>query len=236
MSGKNTRLHADTLKVEAKGKAVEQLLNAAVKSGIRVSSVEKSDEACTFAIAGRDWKRLNGIAQRGGWQTAIQKRSGPGRWEDWLLSRPGVLLGILLFLVLLRCFSGFVWKIDFTTMNADAQKEVRDFLWQQGICEGSRITEEALASARGSMMLDLKDTGWLTLNFGKGILTVENTSVERRQIKVQMEDQALYAKADALVLATNVTSGFLAVQAGQTVAEGQLLAATEKLDRSGNPV
>ena len=78
--------------------------------------------------------------------------------------------------------------------------------------------------------------GWISLNFIGGCLSIESTPAQTRTVREPPPTAGLYARADGVILAVEIESGFAAVEPGQTVTAGQPLAAAEKLDRKGNAV
>ena len=99
-----------------------------------------------------------------------------------------------------------------------------------------RINEEILRRAEQTLETKLTDTGWVSLNFTSGCLSVEETQRQTETVQENGEPRALYAKAAGEVLAVKLQSGFAQVVPGQYVSQGQLLANGQKADREGEAV
>ncbi|MDO5796696.1 MAG: sporulation protein YqfD, partial [Eubacteriales bacterium] len=181
------------------------------------------------------WAKLCLLAGAGGWQLTQTQRRGPGPLAERLLRRPGILAGIGLFFVLLHWLGGFLWCMNLELLTVPQQESIRTLLAQSGIWEGCRPSQAELAQAQ-QLLEASGDFGWVSLNFTGGCLTAEGTPLQQAQAEPPAQNTGLYARAGGEVLAVNIASGFAQVQPGQYVGSGMLLAAAEKLDRSGAPV
>lgn len=236
MPARYSTWRADRIRFVITGHGAQMLFSQAAQQGIPLHHMHCAGDGYAACAQGRDLDRLLALAQRGGWQLEVTGRRGAGPWAERLLHRPGVPLGLILCAVLLRLFSAFVWVIDFSGSDAARQQTLRALLDQNGIREGSCLTQDQLLQAQQALSLHSEEYGWLSLNFAGGCLFVETAEREQQDIRPGPADTALYARAGGEVLAVEVDSGFAAVVPGQYVAPGQLLAAAERSDHSGGPV
>lgn len=228
---------ADTFRFAVTGQAAYRFLNRAAAAGVRLRRIQWQKDGITAMAGGPDRRRLEQIAQDGGWAFTVTARRGPGRQAEALLQRrPGLAAGAVLFWVLLRFLGSFVWCVDFGAMDADLQPAVRALLADCGIREGTCLTKPLLQAAQAQALRRSETFGWISLNFTGGCLSIESTPAQTQTVRGETPRQALYAKADGEILAVEIESGFAAIQVGDIVTEGQLLAAAEKLDRKGNAV
>lgn len=227
----------DTFRFSVTGPEPHRFLNRAAAAGVRLKHVCWQRDGYTATACGPDRVRLVQIAHDGGWAFTVLARRGPGPRAEWLLqARPGLAAGAVLFLVLLRFLGGFVWCVDFGAMDAALQPAVRNLLADCGIHEGVYLTKPLLQSAQARALQHSESFGWISLNFTGGCLSIESTPAQTQTVRDAPPQQGLYAKTDGKILAVEIESGFAAVEIGQTVAQGQQLAAAEKLDRKGNAV
>lgn len=226
----------DRVCISVTGEQAQRLLSAAASSGIRLSKIQSSDDGYTATLPGRDWRRLAGLAEKYGLRLSLLQTEGPGGLVAKLWQRPGLVLGAILFFLMVHILSGFVWTIDFGTLDGEQAETVRAFLNAQGIREGTRITQELLVQTGRALEAQPELFGWASLHFSGGCLFVESTPMQQQQIRQPEEQTALYASADAEIVLIEVESGFTQVVPGQLVAKGQLLAAAERFDRDGNSV
>ena len=226
----------DTFRILAEGQESVSLLSAAAMGGLRFRHVRMVKHGISFTMTGRDYIQLGRLAARQGVRLRVIGRRGPGTLFCRIWARPGLWIGAVLFCLLVCFLSGFVWRIDFGTLDGEQAAEMRALLADAGLCEGSRVSGPALQTARDLAATQSDRFGWITLNFSGGCLAVESTPYHRQEIRTDTPETALYAAADAEIIQIRVESGFARVAPGQYVAEGQLLANGIRNDRNGEPV
>lgn len=226
---------ADSIRFCVRGHGAQRLLGQAAQAGLKLERIAPQADGFTAVMPGTGWAKLCQLADAGGWQITQTQRRGPGPFAERLLRRPGVLAGIGLFFVLLHWLGGFLWCMDLELLTVPQQESIRTLLAQSGIWEGCRPSQAELAQAQ-QLLEAGGDFGWVSLNFTGGCLTAEGTPRQQAQAEPPAQNTGLYARASGEVLAVNIASGFAQVQPGQYVGSGMLLAAAEKLDRSGAPV
>lgn len=226
---------ADSIQFCVRGRGAQRLLGQAAQAGLKLERIAPQADGFTAVVPGTGWGKLCQLASAGGWQITQTQRHGPGPLAERLLRRPGVLVGACLFFVLLHWLSGFLWCMDLDLLTVPQQESIRTLLAQSGIQEGCRPTQAGLAQAQ-QLLEASGDFGWVSLNFTGGCLTAEGTPRQQAQAEPPAQNTGLYARAGGEVVAVDIASGFAQVQPGQYVGSGMLLAAAEKLDRSGAPV
>ena len=227
---------ADRLDVRIRGPRARGLLSASVRAGIHLSRVHCTGDGYQARISGHEWARFQGLARQGGWTPELVDRAGPGCRLEGIARRPGLIAGLVLFLVLQLVLTRYVWSIDFSALEPEEAQAFRLALAEQGIWEGARLSEAQLRTAQQALTRQLDTQGWISLNFLDGRLVLEHTRSEIQTVQQPAEPGALYAAAGGQVVAVELEGGFTAVQPGQYVAAGQLLVNGQKADRSGDPV
>ena len=226
----------DRVRVLIRSGGKTELLGRAASEQIKLYRVRPCKQGYAAELTGRDLVRLQKLAGTLQVSLEILQRKGPGKWLSRLWQRPGIWVGFLLFCAMLWFLSGFIWRIDFGTLEADQIAQVRAILQQENLCEGNRPARETLKQANERLSLQPELFGWVSLNFSGGCLYVETTPLEQQQIRTTTPETALYAAADAEVVSVKVESGFTEIVPGQYVAKGQLLANALRADRDGDPV
>ena len=227
---------ADSIRFAVSGRGAQHFLSAAAARRVRLENIRCTGTGYEATATGADAAILRELAVKGGWELTVRSRRGPGRFVERLLARPGVPAGAALFLVLVRFLTGFVWAVDFGGVEPETIPVLRQLLAEQEIWEGAWLTKEKLNAARNALSAQSGLFGWTSLNFTGGCLTLESAPAEFRQVQPRPSARSLTAKAGGEVLSVEVESGFALVKPGQYVAEGQALAASQKLDRNGTPV
>ena len=155
------------------------------------------------------------LAQNQGLELVVLQNRGPGILLQRLWLRPGLAAGTILFFVLVHFLSGFVWSINFGTLDQAQAETVRAFLNENGLREGTYVSQELLARTQKALEGQTGLFGWVGLNFAGGCLFVESTPMEEQQIRQPQEQIALYSAADAVIVLIQVESGFSQVEPGQ---------------------
>ena len=227
---------ADRVRFAVSGRGAQHFLSAAAARCVRLENIRCTGTGYEATAAGADLAVLYELADKGGWELTVRTRHGPGHFVERLLARPGVPVGAALFLVLVRLLTGFVWAVDFGSVEPETIPALRQLLAEQEIWEGAWLTKEKLNAAQNALSAQSGLFGWTSLNFTGGCLVLESAPAEFRQVQPQPAARSLTAKAGGEVLSVEVESGFAVVKPGQYVTAGQELAASQKLDRNGAPV
>ncbi len=227
---------ADSFRFAVTGRGAQHFLTGAARQGIRLQRLRCEADGYSARAAGADKAALQALAARGAWQFTVLERRGPGRMAERALARPGLPLGAVLFLVLLKLLSGFVWAMDFGELDPTQTAALRALLTDCGVEEGCYLTKETLTQAQQKVSAQSGSFGWVSLNFTGGCLFMESTPAQYQTVRAEADAASLVARAGGQVLTVRVESGFPAVQVGQYVEQGQLLASGVKADRNGAPV
>lgn len=227
---------ADCFWFRVSGTHPQRFISAAADSGIHLAHLHYEQDAFTARAFGSDHAALQKLAQKGDWDFLVLRRKGPGRFLEFLLRRPGLPAGALLFFVLIQQLTAFVWTIDFGTLDSDAQMQMRTLLAECGVQEGAFLDTNTLQKAQTAALQQSNTFGWISLNFTDGGLWIESTPTETQTIREEAPLQPLYAREDGEILAIETESGFTLVKVGDRVEKGQLLVDIARLDRDGNAV
>lgn len=227
---------ADCFWFRVSGQHPQRFVSAAAASGIHLAHLRYEKDGFSAQAFGTDHAALQRLAQKGGWDFSVLRRKGPGRFLEFLLARPGLPVGALLFFVLLQQLTSFVWTIDFGPLDSEAQFQMRNLLAQYGVLEGNRLDANILQKAQTAALQQSDVFGWISLNFTDGCLWIESTPTETQTIREDAPLQPLYARESGEILAIETQSGFTLVKVGEQVEKGQLLVDVTRLDRDGNAV
>lgn len=222
------------LQISGSGADVAALLSRAAGQGIRLKRIVPGTDGCTLYLWGRDLAAFSALAAP--CTVQIVRRTGGGLLLARLLRRPGILCGFVLFLALLRVFSGYLWCIDFGTLSPASAAALRAVLAEQQITEGCRLSKPRLQAAQDAVLQQSDIFGWVSLNFVNGCLFAEATPTQTQTVQPAPSARVLCAKSAGEVLAVQLQSGFAEVKPGQFVAENQRLATCTRTDRNGRAV
>lgn len=227
---------SDDILFHLQGKNCQRFLDCAAQQKIRLAKLCREENGFTARVSGLDYSALQMLARKGGWKLSVVQRKGPGTMLEFLLRRPGILVGWIFFLVLLQQLTAFVWTIDFGTLDESQKSQMRELLASCQVWEGALLDQETLQKAQTLVLQQSDLFGWITLNFTDGCLWLESTPAEYQPIRQAAPLQPLYARDGGTVVSIQTESGFTAVKAGQSVEKGQLLVDVVRLDRDGKEI
>lgn len=221
------------VRFRAEGGDAEKLLTACAHQGIPVSGVRATPLGFLAWTPARCYRQLRPLARRSHTRVRLAKKQGlcfvllrwKGRW--------GLVLGPVVLAAVLAFSGNVVWAIRFDGVPAAQQIQLRSQLLQAGIWEGAWIEPDTLDAARQQLLAQNEDYSWLTLNFYRGRLVVETSQLRPAPDLPQNQSCDLVSMADGVVLEVNIQSGQPLCSPGQTVAQGQQLAAGRYQDRDG---
>lgn len=230
------RYAAGSVRFEVTGGRGERFLNACVGAGIPVEHIHPTATGYEATIPLRDYRRLHPFARRNRCRLRVRERYGAyfalvayrGRW--------GILCGLALCALALALGGDLIWNICFLNFTPEQEASARAMLFEQGIYEGAFQSHEALMRAAGELFIESEDYGWVTLNFVKGRLVVENTRRERPPEPVSAEITNVVAVCDGIVRRVELAGGYPGVVSGQYVARGQVLVSGMKLNSYERPM
>ncbi len=138
--------------------------------------------------------------------------------------RPGLFLGIALYLVLLFTLSRFVWSVEIPDANPVQAKQIHAILLKEGFGVGSFIPTVNYRNLRYQLMLASEDVSFASVNMEGCRAVVEVRFSEH--IPESVDDGTpcnIVASQDGQILSVLVQTGMRYVQKGQTVQKGDLL-------------
>lgn len=217
------RYAAGSVRFSVTGGRGERFLNACADAGIPVEGIRPTDTGYEAAVPLRDYKKMHAYARRSRCRLRVKEKYGAyfalaayrGRW--------GILLGLFLCVLTLAVCGGLIWNICFINFTPEQEAYARAGLFEKGIYEGAFQDNARLVRAAGELFVESEDFGWVTLNFVKGRLVVENTQREKPPDFVGGEVTDVVAVSDGIVRRIDLTDGYPRVVLNQYVAKGQLL-------------
>ena len=171
----------------AEGGAYEKMLNHCTEMGLTLAGLQPTALGVKGWMPARDYKKIHRAAHHCHCRVRILRRRGLPFLLKRYRGRWGLLLGPALFLALCLYFSGTLWCVRYYDVPWQYQVEIDALLKENGILPGCRPTEQDLARARQTILMQSDTLADLSLNFIKGRLVVE---VAPRTQKPDLEQYA----------------------------------------------
>lgn len=209
----------------AEGGMLPEFLNRLHAVGIAVGGVRRQGESVRAVTSAADYKRLREAARRTGTRVRIHRKRGWGfRVEKWK-KRRGIAVGAVLAGWLLWQLSGRIWAVIPSGIDPAQSGEILSAVAKMGVDIGQPIDRLQQREITLRAIHDLRQVIALTVNMDGCIAHVDvvedNTN---HPLSVDIKLSNLVAVRDGLVLQTEITKGKAAVQSGEGVTAGDLLA------------
>ena len=178
----------------------------------------------TFSILEREYKRLLTLAAGIPFHTV--RRLGLPQLVGRYRKRLGIPLGLLIFLLLTKLSTQYIWEVTVSGNETLTDAEVQECLEALGCGIGSYIPSVDFYNICHEFILENESVSWISVNM---VGTTARVELIEARPKGSIEDGGnetpsnLLAAFDGEIVRTETASGMIAVRAGQTVTKGQLL-------------
>ena len=178
----------------------------------------------TFCLLEKEYKRLNRLADGIPLETISRHGLPPLLYR--YRKRLGIPLGVLIFLLLTKLSTQYIWEITVTGNETMSDAEVLECLESLGCGIGTYIPSVDFYAICHEFILATGDVSWISVNMVGTTARVELIEAKPRGT---VEDGGngvpsnLLAATDGEIIRTETAAGMILVRAGQTVKKGELL-------------
>lgn len=218
------------------GLNLERFLNTLQKEQITLVSARRLDHRTLRCVCrSSDVERIAALVQEKGWRMEKTAPVGIGaRIRHWL-TRPGLLIGLVLAAVLLAVAMRYVWVIRIVDAGP-YQADMAAYLSEEGIKPG--IPKEKVDAATLALWLQRRypEVAWFRVYVNNVTLVVECTQGVPAPALPQQDPGHLLAARDGVVQSVQVYAGTAMVRPGDLVRKGQVLIRGEERGADGEMV
>ena len=212
------------IRIRISGDYQERFLNLCAGNGITVWNVRRRDEAIECCMLARDYKFTRKLRRRCGAKLRVKKRRGVPFIVRRYRHRPGLLVGLVLFIAFLSIMPRFVWSVEVVGGDSTNTSDILNAAERSGIKLGARVSNLDVDNLRPMMLVELPELSWAAINIEGSMVTID----VREQLDPQrMDDKSpcnLVADYDGQVTAVYIKRGNATVKIGDAVRKGDLLA------------
>ncbi len=207
-----------------KGARSEELINRGLAAGVVFWDIKrKAPGIILFKIYARQYPLLRPFFFRTRTKGKILRRKGwPFIWQR-VWRKKGWLLGMALFIILLKSLSSFIWFIQIKGVELIEPPRVLRDLAALGLSPG--VSRREIEGKREWLIRELRirlpEAVWITIGI-KGVVA-EVTIAEKTLPPPVEESSHLFAGKDGLITRILVIDGTPLVREGDTVSQGDLL-------------
>lgn len=215
---------------------LQEFLQGLMQVDVDPRGMQRDEKKLRFFCRADQYRAVAKIAKKhGGISKVVQRKGAYFLLKKWL-KRKGIWVGVLFFGMCVMFGQQYIWHVEFSDIGPVQQELAEVILRQVGICEGVHASEELLLQGETELVRQQIGFGWASLNFEKGRLLVETAPAEPIPPIFAAQGTNLTAKAAGTVVSVSVEAGTAMVKPGDIVMPGDVLIATDKLNREGNPV
>jgi similar to stage IV sporulation protein len=213
------------VRVTVRGKVPEAFINRCVRESIAIWDVMRLDQstiACSLSV--RDIKRIKPILKATDCRIHFIDRKGIPFLINRLLSRSGIIAGILLGLLIIFILSNMVWKIEVVGADPEVEHQIRTYLKNMNVHVGSiEFFLPSLEKIEGELSGELKKATWVGVSKDGTTYHIDIVQKELPEQEKVTGPQDLIATKEATIKEVYVEKGVAVVQSDQVVEPGELL-------------
>ncbi len=169
-------------------------------------------------------KKLDPLARKSGVTLEFGPDTGlPGTLKQYRF-RPGLFLGLALYLTLMLLLPRFVWSVEIPGADPVQTRQIKSVLLEEGFGVGSFIPSVDYKNLRYRLMLSCPDVSFVSVNMEGCRGVVEARFSEDSPEAVDDGTPCnIVASRDGQIISMLVQTGMRYAQKGQTVQKGDLL-------------
>lgn len=207
------------------GRLVEPFINRCMRENIRIWDIQRVGEdriQCSILLS--DVKRLKQVLKKTDCRIHFEERVGFPFWTRRLLSRSGMLAGVLLFLVIIFILSNMVWRIQIKGADPILENEIRTLLAKRDIHVGSMtFLLPSLGAIEEDLSSQLKETTWVGVSRDGTTYRIDVVQKVLPKKEKAVGPQDLVANKTGTITKLYVENGQSVVQPNEVVKKGQRL-------------
>ncbi len=213
------------LAVRITGAGAEQCLNRFLQAGVGFWQTKRTGEfTLTCRIYRRDLSRAKQAACRAMCTLEVERAYGAYAVLYGLLSRPVLVLGLLLAIGGALMSQNLVWTIEVEGCQSIPPEEILHQLEDLGVSFGTWGPSLNTEELKNKMLLRVPKLRWLAVNRSGGRVTVLVAEREEERHSIDLNQPAnVVAVRPGIITSMQVLNGFAAVEVGQAVTTGQVL-------------
>ena len=205
----------------------ERFLNLCVGKQILLWNIKKEGSHYIFCVSSGGYRELSEIAKKtGSTYRCAYKKGAPYLFYRYK-KRKVLLLSILFCGAFFLVMSCFIWQVQAVGSYSHSEEELLDYLKEQGIHSGTRISKISCARLEEQIRKDFEDIAWVSCERKGTLLKVrvkETLDVQTEKVEEKEKTPCnLIAAKPGKIDSILVRSGSAVVNPGDRVKAGDVL-------------
>lgn len=216
----------------------ERFLNVCVSKQICIWKLIQKDSHYIFYISRAGWKELEEIAIKTGCSYQCLSKKGLPFLFGQYRKRKILILAMGISIITFYILSLFIWQIQIKGGYSHSKEEIMDYLAENDIRSGTRISTISCHQLEEKIRKDYKDIAWVSCDLKGTLLTVSlKETLDKEALTEDKESFPcnLIAPGNGTIDSIIVRSGCAKVKKGDQVKQGDVLISgqVELYDDSG---
>ena len=205
------------------GLNLERFINTMQKAGVPLLTVRRQDaRTLVCECYSCDVRMLTHTAEEKGWRVSNSRPLRLSAAGAWLKSRPGILIGAALTVVLSAVLSQHIWLVRIDGAGA-YRADIAAYLQQEGYAAGMRRADVDAVALESALMRRYPEVAWFRVYATHMMLTVEASQGVPAPSGLPAAAGDVVAQQGGVVQQVRVYAGTAAVKPGDVVQKGQTL-------------
>lgn len=201
----------------------EKILSRLAEEGIGIWKLRYQNGTIYARMYARDFIKLKNVKRGMKIKIGIVEKRGFPFFVRKYKHRSGLIVGAVIFCVILKFLSGFVWIINVDGNNVVKTAEILNSLNEIGIHETMPRADIDAKIMAQALLMRRDDLAWASLNVEGSVLNVNVTEIKKSTEKGADTPANLIALCDGTVRRIDAVAGDVHVKVGDNVHKGDVL-------------
>lgn len=202
------------------------MLNVLLSMGESYSNIVSADGVASVDIVYISARRAVALCRASGIEVKAVLLSGLPYYFGRLLSRPGLIAGMIVGLLILILGNSVLWDVRVAANEAVETAEVKTILAEYGVKPGAWLSRIDVGDIQTRIERDSEKIAWMSINVIGTVAYVEVIPEvdEAPEDGGEGDGSNLVAERDGVIVGYELIAGEPTVEIGRTVRKGELIA------------
>lgn len=211
------------LDIKLEGVYSEKVLSEFAKAKINIWRLKYHNNNIYCRVYAKDFKKIRKIRKKTGVKVKIIKKYGFPFFSQRYSERFGFVVGAVLFFVIIKFLSCFIWVINVNGNNTVKEREIIDTLSKIGIYETVKSSKIDSKNDAQQLLMLRNDLAWASLNIEGSVLNVNVSEIKNTKKRDNTVPTNIVAGRDGIIKKIDAVSGDVRVRVGENVHKGDVL-------------
>lgn len=212
------------LTISISGNGIIRFLNICKNNNLFLWDIEIRDDELVFQTSIGDFFKMRRFSKKTGVKVRIISKNGKLFKIKKYKKRYFFLIGILIFLILIKLISLYIWNISVTGNYSYTEKFLIDFLNENDINCGNKISELDCDSIEFLLRKNFNDIVWVSAEIkGTKLIVHIKENFDSNIAITEDKPYNIISNCDGVIESIITRNGSPKVKAGDTIENNQLL-------------